>query len=156
MIPPATLVVGIGNEDRGDDAIGAQVVRALLARWDGAGRPGVDVRSLRGDGLALLDAFQGYERLVVVDATAPDGAPGTVRCFRSAHALCGTTTPSTHGWSVAEALALGDVLGSLPRRVVIVGVEAETFAPGAVPSARVRAAIEVAADTVETVLAEPT
>jgi hydrogenase maturation protease len=155
MIPAATLVVGIGNEDRGDDAIGAQVVRALLARWDGVDHAGVAVRALRGGGLALLDAFQGYERLVLIDATEPAGAPGTVRCFRSAHALRGSTSPSTHGWSVAEALALGEALGSLPRRVVIVGVEAETFEPGAVASAAVRVGIEDAVDTVETVLAEP-
>ncbi|MFO7545918.1 MAG: hydrogenase maturation protease [Trueperaceae bacterium] len=151
----ATLVVGIGNEDRGDDAVGAQVVRTLLARWGGVVRAGVDVRALRGDALALLDALQGYDRVVLVDATAPNGAPGTVRCFRSARALRGTTSPSTHGWSVAEALALGEALGSLPKRVVIVGVEAENFDHGTMSSAAVRAGVEDAANTVETVLAEP-
>lgn len=153
--PATTLVAGIGNEDRGDDAIGAQVVRTLMARWGGAHRSGADVRALRGDALALLDAFVGYERVVLIDATEPAGAPGTVRCLRSAYGLRAATAPSTHGLGVAEALALGEALGSLPQRILIVGVEAESFEHGAVASAAVRAGVEAAADAVETVLAEP-
>jgi Ni,Fe-hydrogenase maturation factor len=50
-----TLVIGIGNPDRGDDAAGLAVARNVRA----AAPAGVAVIELDGDQLALLDAWDG-------------------------------------------------------------------------------------------------
>jgi len=150
-----TLVIGIGNPDRGDDAIGVRVVQALLARWNAQARSGVDVRVMRGDAFALLDAWQGYGRVLLVDATAPAGTPGTVRRLRGGDGVRESSSPSSHGWSVAEAIALGEALGALPTRIDVVGVEAQRFGHGEGLTGAVEASIDAAVDALEAVLAEP-
>ncbi|MEU8518800.1 hydrogenase maturation protease [Streptomyces sp. NBC_01216] len=71
-----TLVAGIGNVFLGDDGFGVETVRALSAHPLPAGVEVTDF-GVRGVHLAyqLLD---GYDTLVLVDATARGGAPGTL------------------------------------------------------------------------------
>jgi len=59
------LVLGCGNPDRGDDAAGRLVARRL-------GELGIEARENSGDALALLDAWQGADEVVVtVGGTIP-------------------------------------------------------------------------------------
>ncbi|MBT2481496.1 hydrogenase maturation protease [Streptomyces sp. ISL-94] len=71
-----TLVAGIGNVFLGDDGFGVETVRALGAHPVPDGVEVVDF-GVRGIHLAyqLLD---GYDTLVLVDATARGGDPGTL------------------------------------------------------------------------------
>ncbi|MGW6614153.1 hydrogenase maturation protease [Streptomyces erythrochromogenes] len=73
---PKVLVAGIGNVFLGDDGFGVETVRALSAHPLPDGVEVVDF-GVRGVHLAyqLLD---GYDTLVLVDATARGGAPGTL------------------------------------------------------------------------------
>ncbi|APU42871.1 hydrogenase maturation protease [Streptomyces sp. TN58] len=73
---PRVLVAGIGNVFLGDDGFGVETVRALSAHPLPDGVEVVDF-GVRGVHLAyqLLD---GYDTLVLVDATARGGAPGTL------------------------------------------------------------------------------
>ncbi|MEV6677916.1 hydrogenase maturation protease [Streptomyces erythrochromogenes] len=73
---PKVLVAGIGNVFLGDDGFGVETVRALSAHPLPDGAEVVDF-GVRGVHLAyqLLD---GYDTLVLVDATARGGAPGTL------------------------------------------------------------------------------
>ncbi|MEW2586213.1 hydrogenase maturation protease [Streptomyces virginiae] len=70
------LIAGIGNVFLGDDGFGVETVRALSAHPLPDGVEVVDF-GVRGVHLAyqLLD---GYDTLVLVDATARGGAPGTL------------------------------------------------------------------------------
>ena len=54
-------------------------------------------------------------------------------------------SPSSHGWGVAEALALGQVLHELPPWLIIYGIEGQNFGPGQEVSQEVAAAIPEAA-----------
>ena len=147
-----TLVVGVGNEDRGDDGLGPVAAR-LLAEAVAARRPGgradasagppragasgdpaapcLEIVDWTGDPLGLLDRWVGYDRLVLIDAVVAGDAPGTTRRYGPDAPFARAAVASTHGLGLAEALALGRSLGRLPGRIDVWGIEAVEFAPGA-------------------------
>jgi hydrogenase maturation protease len=135
-----TLVLGVGNAFRRDDAAGVLVARGLRA----AGLSGVTVREESGEGTSLLEAWEGADEVFVVDAVRSGAPPGTITRFE----VPGDTVPvryfhySTHAFSVAEAIELGRELGLLPRRLVVVGIEGGEFGAGEDPTPAVRAAVD--------------
>jgi hydrogenase maturation protease len=144
------LVIGLGSPDRGDDAVGPAVARAVAAL-----RPGLEVVE-HEDPTALLDLWSGHSPVVVVDAVRSGAVVGTLHLLET-----GATGPplsagawgraghrSTHAFGLAEMVELGRALGRLPDRLVVVGVEAEQFDHGAPLTPRVAAATPVAAASV--------
>ncbi len=131
-------VIGVGTR-RGDDAAGLEAVGELSRRPLPAG---VELRTCERPGPELVDALAGADAVVLVDATRPDGAPGSVRRL-TVEALRRSETLSTHAFGVAECLALADALGRLPERVELVGIEAARTdaSPGEAPSRAVREGI---------------
>jgi hydrogenase maturation protease len=82
-----------------------------------------------------MEAWTGFDDVVIVDACRGAGPPGSVHTFTPDHLerftpvetrRCG----STHGLGVAAAVALGRALGTLPSRLVIVAIEGRHFAVG--------------------------
>ncbi len=148
--PVPTLVVGIGHDDRGDDAAGPLTVRLLARAWGDLLPPHVAVRTWRGDPLGLIDAWSGIERLVLVDAVVSGAAPGTCRRYGVDAPFATGAGASTHGVGLADALALARSLGRLPPTVEVWGIEAAEFTVGAPPSAAVAtAAADLAARLAE-------
>lgn len=135
---PRLVVLGIGNRDRSDDGAGAIVaerVRALLPE---------DVRvALLGGGLAgILEAWEGADAAVVVDAVCSGAPAGTVhRVDARSVALPAAHASSTHGLGLAQAVELARRLGTLPPQLVVLGIEAASFAPGDALSPPVAAAL---------------
>lgn len=136
-----TLVVGVGNEDRGDDGLGPLAARLLAQSWAAGPPAGVEVVHWTGDPLGLLDRLAGVERLVLIDAVVSGAEPGTTRRFGPDAPFARTGEASTHGLGLAEALALGRALGRLPERVEVWGVEAGEFGHGAPLTAAVAEAV---------------
>ena len=143
-------VIGVGNAWAGDDAAGLLVARAVRARVP----PGVEVIEHEGEPTSLLEEWQGAALAVVVDATSGGGRPGEVRVMDATGGPLPAqfTGTSTHAFGLAEAIELGRALGRLPGRLVVVGVEGESFEAGAEPSAAVGAALDAAADEVLSLL----
>jgi hydrogenase maturation protease len=128
-----TVVVGVGNAVRGDDAAGLLAARA-------AG--GIE---LEGDPSALIDLFEGADEAVVIDAVRSGAAPGTVqRIDVSERPLPAAlrSSASTHLVGLADAIELARALGRLPPTVTVYGIEGERFDTGAPVSATVAAAID--------------
>jgi hydrogenase maturation protease len=135
------LIIGCGNFDRGDDAAGLLVARRLHAL--GADALGVEIISHSGETFSLMNCWTGYERVVLIDATAPTGTPGQVQVW-SAHAgrLPEDTFPcSTHAFGVREAVELARVTNCLPQALLIYGIEGKQFCLGAPPSLEVQRAV---------------
>ena len=65
-----------------------------------------------------------------------------------ARSRSGSSASSTHAFGVGEAVELARVLGKLPDRVVVYGVEGGEFAAGEGLTAPVEAAVEPAAQAV--------
>jgi hydrogenase maturation protease len=132
------LVLGIGNPDRGDDAVGRIVARSLRTHAPAD----VRVSEQGGESMALVAELQAAQRAWLVDAARSGAEPGTIHridCSAEEVALpCGTV--SSHGFGLAEAVGLARALGVLPRVCVVYAVEAADFTPGAEPTAEVAAA----------------
>jgi hydrogenase maturation protease len=122
------LVIGVGNEFRGDDGVGLEVARALLAEVP----PHVTVLEASGEGAALMEAWKGYERVIVVDATSSGSPPGAIHRFEAHREPL--PAPffhySTHAFSVAEAIEMARALGQLPPEIIVYGIEGKQFVAG--------------------------
>ncbi len=146
MSTPTVLVVGLGQPDRGDDAVGPVVTREVAAHGD----PRVEAVVL-DDPTDLVLRWAGHEGAVVVDAvrTGAAAGPGTVHVLRTgarrpplaSEAWSRTGRGGTHAFGLAEAVELSRALGRLPGEVVVVGVEAAGFEHGAPLSEGVAAAV---------------
>lgn len=153
-VPRGPLVVGLGSPDRGDDAVGAAVVRAV----DALGLPGVQVIE-HEDPTGLIDLWDGRDLAVVVDAVVSGGVPGALHVLATGADAAPMTESSwastgrggTHAFGIAAAIELARALRRLPRRLVVVGVEAGGFEYGAPLTPPVSAAVR---DAVAQVLAE--
>lgn len=142
-----TLVIGIGNPDRGDDAAGLAVARRVREATAAAiARPDVTVVELTGDQLALLDAWDGEKQVYVIDAVWSGATPGTVFRFDAARPLgVRFAGRGTHTFSLADVVELARALGRLPARLTGYGIEGAAFGFGAGLSPPVAAAAEAVA-----------
>jgi hydrogenase maturation protease len=123
----STLVIGVGNPGRGDDALGLEVTRRVRDRR----LAGVRVVECAGRADELMEVWRGAEHVVLVDAASGE-EPGRVRRFdaRAGPLPASLRHASTHSWGVAEAIELARALGELPARVVVYGVFGRAFAAG--------------------------
>ncbi|NUT46700.1 MAG: hydrogenase maturation protease [Saccharothrix sp.] len=126
------VVIGVGNEFRRDDGVGPAVARALAGS-------GVRVEISDGDPVRLLEAWEGADVVVIVDA---------VRCTPSVPGRWHRTTlphtvpaASSHGFGVPEAVELAEVLDRRPERLVVYAVEVADVGFGTGLSVAVAAAV---------------
>ncbi len=126
------LVIGVGNEFRGDDALGVLMARRL---------GGVEAS---GEGAGLMELWAGAEKVVLIDAVRSGAEAGTV--FRldagKEEVPTGFFHYSSHLFGVAEAIEMARVLNRLPEQVILFGVEGTSFGMGDPLSAPVEAALE--------------
>jgi hydrogenase maturation protease len=147
-----TLVAGFGNELRGDDGFGVLVIRRLEQETL---PDGVQLLEVGTGGLRLAQALlTPYDHLIVVDAVARGGQPGTLYTLEVTEVdLSGGV--DMHAAVPDRALAVAKALNALPRRVHLVGCEAgEVDELMADPSPQVRDAIERAAVEVRALVSE--
>jgi hydrogenase maturation protease len=136
----------VGNAYRSDDAVGLVVARKLRSELP----PDVTVLEREGEPTSLLDAWDGAETAWLIDAVSSGAAPGTV------HRLDASSTPlpdafartSTHHLGLPEAVELARSVARLPRRLVVFGIEGESFEIGDALTPEVLAAVEKVADAV--------
>lgn len=126
---PATLVVGIGNPDRGDDGVGCLVARRIAA----AGLGGAQVIQHRAEASLLLPSLAAARRAFLVDASVSGAPPGTIRRFDAAASPLPEPgrRMTAHGLTLAEAIELARALGQLPPECVVYAIEAGGWTAGA-------------------------
>jgi len=146
---PGVLVLGVGNEYRGDDGVGRRVARELRGR---AHRT-LTILEATGEGTALLESWKGADAVIIIDAVASGAPPGTIHRLdaRVQPLPAGFLHTSTHAFGVAQAVELARALKQLPRSLVIYGIEGKTFDPDTGLSPEVEHA---AGEVVERVLRE--
>lgn len=154
------LVAGLGNIFLGDDGFGVEAVARLARRGLPPGVETADI-GVRGVHLAyqLLD---GYDTVILLDATARGGPPGTVYLIDEA-AADGDAEALIDGHRMTPdaVLALLDTLsagtgGERPRRIAVVGCEPACLEEGIGLSAPVAASVDAAVDAVLRLLADST
>ena len=132
-------VIGVGNRWRGDDAAGLAAARRVRAM------PGleVEVDELEGDLTSLIDAWDGSEHVIVIDAVSSGAEPGALHKLdaRATSLPRDLSRHSTHAVGLATAIELGRALDRLPARLIVFGIEGQRFDAGAGLSPRVERGI---------------
>lgn len=127
---PPVVVIGIGNILCSDEGVGIHVVREL-ERMRLA--PNVGVFDCGTSGMAVLEAMDGAEKAIIVDATSSEDEPGTVRLYtmedlgKMEDRLLKLV--SLHQFDLIATLRLAELTNAyrMPSEVIIVGVEAKSM-----------------------------
>jgi hydrogenase maturation protease len=139
------LIVGLGSPDQGDDGVGLEVARAVEA----LALPGVHT-AIHEDPTALLHLWEGFDAVVVIDAVMTGRPPGAITVIEVGagkaqlppESWAATGRGGTHAFGLATAVELARVLGQLPKRLTVVGIEAASFAQGTTLSPEVAASVD--------------
>lgn len=140
-------VIAVGNAFCGDDGVGA----AVLAELAGMPAAKVELVDLGTDALALVDQLDPGTSCLVVDAARMGCAPGSVVMFRPYEARLRIRSDglSLHGLGLAEAFALAEQLGRMPRDLKVIGVEPAQVGLGTGLSDAVAAAVPRVVDLIK-------
>jgi len=123
-----TLVLGLGNASRGDDAVGLLAADALRSAL-GHASP-VAVRRGRYDAMDLVQVWRSARTVHVIDALRSTDPPGTIqRISVDAGTDLGALPPaaSTHALGLREAIELAAALDGLPGSLTVWGITGARF-----------------------------
>jgi hydrogenase maturation protease len=122
----ARIVIGVGNDLRGDDAAGWETVRRLVPS------PSLVLHEHGGDAPGLVGLWGPDDDVVVVDAILSGDPSGSIVEIDALAAPlpADMSWATTHGAGVAEGIELARVLGLLPRSLKLVGISAREFELG--------------------------
>jgi hydrogenase maturation protease len=124
---PRVLVLGIGNILWADEGFGVRCVEAMAARY----RFGPTVTLLDGgtQGLYLVDQVRAADVLVVFDAVDYGLPPGTLKRVEgdAVPRFMGAKKMSLHQTGFQEVLAVAELLGGAPSRLLLIGVQPEAL-----------------------------
>ncbi|WP_428937292.1 hydrogenase maturation protease [Fontivita pretiosa] len=149
------LVVACGNVMAGDDAFGAQVLRALERHP----MSGVELLDLSTDPSVLLNHLGSRSALIVVDAARVDDLPtGTlIECDwdspQRTRLAVGQSCGSTHGLGLADHIEMARRLGMLPPVVKLIALSITEAEVGQAQSRKLLRQIRAAARRVRNLAA---
>jgi hydrogenase maturation protease len=114
------LVLALGNDLLGDDAVALRAARELQRR----DLRGIDVIESGEAGFALLELITDYERVLVIDAMYTRRHPvGTIIHF-SDHDFDETASPSPHYAALPDLRRMADAMDiPYPREIEIIAME---------------------------------
>jgi len=149
---PRPLIIGVGNRDRGDDAIGPLAAQAFADRWPDR----AEVLLAEGDLSDLSLRWRHDQFVVIVDALMSGKPAGTISTIDGLdHDLpSNRRLVSSHGVGLAEAISLAQVLERQPAGITIVGIEACQYEHFTQLSSGVAGALSAAVDRIRQVLDE--
>jgi hydrogenase maturation protease len=127
MAAPIVLI-GVGNEYRGDDGVGLIALRELAKKE----LPNTRCIESNGDGTALLEAWTNAGVVILIDAASSKASPGMIYRFDALASPIPVTfsSPSSHAFGVAEAIELARTLQQLPPRLIVYAIEGKDFTAG--------------------------
>ena len=124
-----TLVLGVGNLLLQDEGAGIRAVEEYARRFTIPAE--VEILDGGTSGIELLQYIRGRDLLIIVDV---------VRCGTQPGSLCrleGAEVPalfqkkiSPHQMGISDLLATAHMTGSMPKRVVLLGIEPKSIDTG--------------------------
>lgn len=145
--PASILVLGLGNVLCSDDGLGVAAAQALMARGPAfLALEGAQVRVMDGGtlGLALLPHVETARALILLDAIAAEGVPGSLVRRVDDEVLAATSQRlSVHQLGALDLLHAAALLQSAPERVVLLGLIPQRLSLGLARSPAVEARLPV-------------
>ena len=131
-----TQIIGCGNRQRMDDGAGALVAERLR-------KAGIAAEVQSGGAFELVASWNQQEWLILIDAVVTGAPCGTVHVWEGhPPQLPYTRQFSSHGFGLAEAFRLGQILDCLPELITVYGIEGDQFGMGERVSPEVLAVVE--------------
>lgn len=140
-------VIGMGNDYRRDDGAGLYISRIIEKKALANTR----VISGVSDGTSLMEAWQEADAAYVIDCTCSGASPGHIYRFDALNETVPEeyfTEYSTHAFSVKKTVELAGVLGKLPSKLIIYGIEGVNFSAGNTLSEEVKVRANELADII--------
>lgn len=140
MTSGATVIIGLGNDYRRDDAVGLYIARQLGTLLPS----GITIHAIEQPGLSLCDLWTEAERVIIIDAVSSGAPGGTIHLLKADdhNFLCNNFRSSSHSFGLSETVALARALNQLPKRMLIYGIEGSDFSFGTGLSDEVKPAAE--------------
>lgn len=107
-----TLLLGVGNYLMGDEGVGVHVAQRLEISQE---IPGIDVVDGGTGGFHLMEFFEQYEKVILVDATLDGRKPGTIRCIQPKYASDFPPEISAHDIGLKDLVSALQLLGRMPE-----------------------------------------
>jgi hydrogenase maturation protease len=152
--PAPVLVLALGNLLLRDDAIGLFLLDELRALRGSDTR--VEFVDGGTQGLALVGLFEGRSAVLMLDAVQQGAAPGTVHHLEDALRRVPNSGASSgggaHQMNAGDLLLTASLLGEVPERVMVVGIEPEVVRTGIGLSPAVLASVPQAVNVAHHVL----
>ena len=115
------LILGIGNYLMGDEGVGVHVANRLQKENL---LPDVDIVDGGTGGFHLLGYFEGYQTIILVDATLDDNPNGTIRLIKPRFANDFPKAMSTHDIGLKDMVSALQLLGKIPEiNLFVVSIE---------------------------------
>ncbi len=135
------LLLGIGNRLRGDDAIGPLVIDSFRQEF---GTVDIQVSECSCDPSLMISAWENFDDVIIVDAISDPTKPiGSVIQIDAAlqELPADFKSSSTHTVGLATAVELARALGSMPKKLSIIGLVGSSYSYGQPPRPHLIAAI---------------
>jgi hydrogenase maturation protease len=111
MIKNKILILGIGNYLMADEGLGVHLAERIQKMELPSG---VDVLDGGTGGFHLLEYFEQYERVIIIDATLDELPAGTVRLIKPRFAADFPQAMSTHDIGLKDLVGALQLLGTMP------------------------------------------
>jgi hydrogenase maturation protease len=149
------LVAGIGNVFLSDDGFGVEVVRRLSSESLGDDVDVVDF-GIRGVHLAFDLADGRYDAVILVDAVAKGGEPGTLYVIDPdvANGSLESAVADAHSLTPDAVLSWIRQIGAKPPRIVVLGCEPGTTEESMELSEPVADSIDMAIEMIRAVISQ--
>ena len=124
---PRILVAGVGNVLLQDDGFGPHAIARLQAEYEIGGD--VELLDLGTPGLDFVDYLLDRDVLIILDALASGGEPGTILSFdrQQLREYLPNVRLSAHQPCLQETLFTAETAGVCPQEVLLVGVVGNCF-----------------------------
>ncbi len=123
------LFIGIGNRYRSDDGAGILIAERIeeLNCTEQA-----TISKQNGEATNLIESWDGYDKVIIADATSSGIETGTIRRFdiKEKTLSADIINCSTHSFSLADAVELARALNKLPQTLIVYGIEGRNFSYG--------------------------
>ncbi len=114
------LVLGIGNYLMGDEGVGVHLANRLETEMIS----GIDVVDGGTGGFHLLEFFESYEHVILIDATLDKNPIGTIRLIKPRFANDFPPAMSTHDIGLKDMVSALQLLDKMPNiHLFVVSIE---------------------------------